>query len=422
MRLRLTMLPRLIAKIVDQRRVSLQALTACALASLMASSAHAQLQDALVYPNDPAIGSAALGESMTFSDTRPESPSNGVFVGPGGETSVLNVPSSTTPTMGKRTKYVNQPMLSQPMLPGSLLQSPSPMVQDAGIPCPCDPGCDFSYYGSAEALYFRRDYDERFTLSQFQIPPFDYEWGGRVTVGHIWDCVNGYEFVYAGPFKWTREMTVNSAGGNLQSRLATSGLPAGAISTFNNANLHRQVYQARLNNYEFNRRWWAWDVFSLLIGLRAVDYRESYGFFSQNAGGVGIYEDFTRNRMVGPQIGAEVNQPLGMRALVGFRGKAALLGNFSRNAVNLSNAGSAILGTSDSDVDVAGLFEFGTFVKYSLTPSVRLTAGYEMWYLPGVATVASQGLNIVSPGTAQKVNADDDLFLHGFSAGAQILY
>ncbi len=156
--------------------------------------------------------------------------------------------------------------------------------------------------------------------------------------------------------------------------------------------------------------------------MRAVDYREYYGFFSQSAAGAGIYEDFTRNRMFGPQIGGEFNQALGMRALVGFRGKAALLANFSRNAVNLQNAGLNILGVTDSDVDVAGLFEIGGNVKYSLTPSIRLTAGYEMWYLPGIATVASQGLNVISQGTAQKVDADDDLLLHGATFGAQILY
>lgn len=414
MRLRLTMLPRLFAKIVDPRRVSFKALTACALATLMATTVNAQLMDGLVYPSEAPVGSAALGESMSFSDY--QQPPNGVFVGPGGETSALNVPSAMDPSAGQRTKYVNQPWAQ-----GPFMQSP-PVLEETGIPCPCDPGCDFAYYGSVEALYFRREYDERFTLSQFQIPPFDYEWAGRVTAGHIWDCVNGYEFVYAGPFKWTRDMSATSAGGNLQSRMSVAGLVPGTISAFNNANIHTQTYQARMNTFEVNRRWWAWDVFSVLVGMRAVDYREYYGFFSQSAAGAGIYEDFTRNRMFGPQIGGEFNQALGMRALVGFRGKAALLANFSRNSVNLQNAGLNILGVTDSDVDVAGLFELGSNIKYSLTPSIRLTAGYEMWYLPGVATVASQGLNVISQGTAQKVDADDDLLLHGVTLGAQILY
>lgn len=415
MRLRLTMLPRLIAKIVDQRRVSLQALTACALATLLASTANAQLLDGLVYPSESAIGSAALGENMSFSDSS-SAPPSGIFVGPGGETSAMNVPSAMDPNVGQRNKYVSQTWPQGVNIPAQ------PAYQDAGIPCPCDPGCDFAYYGSIEALYFRREYDERFTLSQFRIPPFDYEWGGRVTAGHIWDCVNGYEFVYAGPFKWTRDMTATSGGGNLQSRLNPVGIVPGAISTFNNANIHHQTYQARLNTFELNRRWWAWDIFSVLIGMRAVDYREQYGFFSQGAAGTGIYENFTRNSMVGPQIGGEINQALGLRTLIGFRGKAALLANFSRSAVNLQNAGLSILDSSDSAVDVAGLFEFGANVKYSLTPSIRLTAGYEMWYLPSVATVASQGLNIVSPGTGDRVDNEDDLLLHGASLGAQILY
>ncbi len=415
MRLRLTMLPRLVAKLVRHGRVSMQALSACAFVTLWASTANAQL-DGNAYATGGAVGTAAIGQSMNFSDAS-QAPPN-IFVGPGGETSVTNVPSAFDPNAsGQRTKFVTQ---GWPQ--GGAVQAPA-AYQDSGIPCPCDQGCDFTYYASAEALYFRREYDERFTLSQFRIPPFDYEWAGRVTVGTIWDCVNGYEFVYAGPFKWSRDMSATSAGGNLLSRLTTAGgYVPGNISAFNNANIHTQTYQARLNSYEFNRRWWAWDIFSVLVGMRAVDYREYYGFFSQSAAGVGIYEDHVRNRLFGPQIGGEINQPFGLRTLVGFRGKGALLANFARNATNMQNAGLLLIDSVDSNVDVAGLFELGSYVKYSITPSIRLQAGYDLWYLPSVATVASQGLNVVSPGTAQKVNTDDDLFLHGASFGAQILY
>ncbi len=63
MRLRLTMLPRLIAKIVEQRRVSMRALTACALATLMASTVHAQLMDGLVYPSEAPSGAQRLGKA-----------------------------------------------------------------------------------------------------------------------------------------------------------------------------------------------------------------------------------------------------------------------------------------------------------------------------------------------------------------------
>lgn len=416
MRLSLTMLPRLIAKIVGQRRISMPALTACALATLWATTANAQLVDGLVYPSEAPVGSSALTQNMSLSDMPQSSPQGGLFVGPGGETSSLNVPSAMDPTAGKPTKYVNQAWAQGPFMQAQ------PTMQDAGIPCPCDPGCDFAYYGSAEALYFRRDNDERFTLSQFRMQQFDYEWAGRVTVGHIWDCVNGYEFVYAGPFDWNRSMGAFSPGGNLLSRMTATGLPIGAISTFNNANFHNQTYRARFNTFELNRRWWAWDVFSVLIGMRAVDYREDYAFISQNAFGTGIYTDSTRNRMFGPQIGGEYNQAFGLKALLGFKVKAAALANFDRNEVALTNANFQFIDSVNSDLDLAGLFEFGANLKYSLTPSIRLTAGYEVWYLPGVVTVPGQGINNVSPSIGDSISNDSSLVLHGAAFGAQILY
>ncbi len=445
MTIRFSLLSRLAARIVASRGCKFAQRTACvfALTSMLAATSHAQLIDGLVYTDQgDAIGSAALSQPVS-SDNYQVDPGTavgqGVYVGPGGPTSPMQVPSAMNPSMqtenrysnqgwptagqvkatGGRTKYVNQAMPQGPFMQNE------PIYSEPGysIPCPCDAGCDFTYYGSAEALYFRRDYDERFTLSQATaLPPFDYEWGGRVTVGQVWDCVNGYEAVYAGPFKWDRVSTVTGGGNAFQSRLVPVNLPVGSLSGFNNANTHNQVYRARMNSVEVNRRWWAWDVFSTLVGLRYVDYREQYGFSSAGMNGQGLYEDFTRNFMIGPQIGGDIMQPLGLRTLIGFKGKAALLANLSRNEVALQNNGAGILNAVDSDVDVAGLFEFGAYAKYSITPSIRLHAGYEFWYIPGVATVPSQNLNIVSSGTGIKVDADDDLLIHGGSFGAQILY
>jgi hypothetical protein len=319
---------------------------------------------------------------------------------------------------GGPTRLVNQPYAAGPFM------QEQPLYQDGGASFvnPCDAGCDIHCYASAEALYFRREHDERFTLSQnMRIEPFDYEWAGRVTVGRMLDCVNGYEFSYAGPFKWSREGTLN--GTNLQSKLATAGLPPSVISTFNDATYHSQLYQARLNSFEANRRCWEWDIFSTLIGLRVIEYRESYGFASTNPiDGSGLYQDQVRNIMIGPQVGGDFMKPLGLRTLVGVKGKAALLANFNRNQLLLQNAGVNIVDAVDNDVDVAGLGEFGAYIKYSVTPSIRLNAGYEVWYLPGVATIPGQNLRYVTPETGAKVFANDELLLHGASFGAQILF
>ncbi len=70
------------------------------------------------------------------------------------------------------------------------------------------PGCDVSWYINYEALLLRRDGDDRYTLTTFtRIPRFDYELGrigGRITSGRLFDCHNGIEAVYVGPYKWQR--------------------------------------------------------------------------------------------------------------------------------------------------------------------------------------------------------------------------
>ncbi len=288
---------------------------------------------------------------------------------------------------------------------------------------PCNPGCDVSYYFNYEALFLRRENDERFSLSRNSfMPDFDYEFGGRYTIGNLLDCVNGWEVVYAGPFDWQRQATVTGTG-TLQSQLQPlNGYTAAQISAFNSADVHSQAWRTQLQSYEFNRRWWVWDVISTMIGMRYVDYEEDYLFFSSGAAGTGLYSERLDNQLVGGQLGFDMLYPVSLRANVGVRGKAGVYANFSDRRTNLNNAGTAILNAGDSDVDVAGLFELGIFTNYHIVPSVRVTAGYEFWYLPGIATVPEQRPSLVSPASGTTVFDRDDLFLHGGSLGVQVLY
>jgi hypothetical protein len=59
-----------------------------------------------------------------------------------------------------------------------------------GTPC-ITPGCDVSWYLNYEALWLKREGDERFSLTRFaRLPKFDYELGrigGRITAGRVFD-------------------------------------------------------------------------------------------------------------------------------------------------------------------------------------------------------------------------------------------
>ena len=284
-------------------------------------------------------------------------------------------------------------------------------------------GCDVSVYASAEALWLRRGNDKYFTLSQNSyLPDFDYDLGGRFTVGRLFNCVDGWEGVFVGPYKWNRQAAVVGAG-NLQSRLVpNAGYTAAEVDTFNNANQHYQAWESKLNSFEVNRRWWSWDVLSTLVGMRYIDYTENYLFQSLSAQGVGTYSNRVKNRMAGVQVGGDIFYPVSLRGNMGFRGKAGVYANFDENTVYLQNGATTIVNAGDNTVDVAGLIEMGVFANYQVVPSVRLTAGYEFWYMPGTLSVPGQSPQFINPSTGTRADNDNELFLHGGSVGAQILF
>lgn len=290
-------------------------------------------------------------------------------------------------------------------------------------PDPCNPGCDVSWYVNYDALWLRREGDERFSLSRNSfLPDFDYERGGRYTVGRLLDCVNGWEASYVGPYNWDRSATVTGAG-TLQSRLtASNGFGPADIDTFNNANSHTQIWSSELDSFELNRRWWTWDVLSTLIGIRYIDYEENYLLSSLSPQGNGLFSERVENKMIGAQVGADIMYPVSLRTNVGFRGKAGVYANFDERTTFLSNDNTILLNAGDDSVEVAGLIEMGVFANYQIVPSVRLTAGYEFWYLPGIATVPEQGPSLITPASGTTVFNDSELFLHGGSVGVQVLF
>ncbi len=292
-------------------------------------------------------------------------------------------------------------------------------------PDPCNPGCDVAWYVNYDALWLRREGDKRFSLSRnTTLEDFDYEFGGRYTVGRLLDCVNGWEGVYTGPYEWERQGTITGAA-NLQSQFQVNpltGFTAADITAFNNANTHTQFYEAKMQSFELNRKWWTWDVLSTLIGIRYVDYEENYAFASTSAAGSGLYTEAVDNRMVGAQVGADILYPVNLRTSIGLRGKGGVYANFDERATFLRNAGTILLNTGDEDVEVAGLIELGVHGNYQIVPSIRLTAGYEFWYMPGVATVPEQSPSVLTPASGTTVFNESDLFLHGGSVGAQILF
>jgi len=85
------------------------------------------------------------------------------------------------------------------------------------------------------------------------------------TIGQKFDCSDGWEFTYVGPFEWESHQEAFGAG------FDSSFIPDGvSVSAFNDAVFHSQSYETKWNSFEFNQKRWAWDVFSQTWGARYI--------------------------------------------------------------------------------------------------------------------------------------------------------
>jgi hypothetical protein len=292
-----------------------------------------------------------------------------------------------------------------------------------GNPC-CPQNCH-SFYVGYESLFFRRKTDETFTLSTGRfLDTFDYEFGNRITLGQMLDCTDGVEFVYTGALKWGRSRIDQSSSGALNSLLTTDGGYVNSqIDTFDGAIRHIQAEQSKLQSYETNRRWFAEDVMSTLLGLRVIQLNESFLFDSVDQDfGAGSYRKSTRNYLVGAQIGSDVYRPLGQRLSIGQRTRAGVFANFNKGETALANRGSFLIFARDNDIDLAGLIQYGATARYRILPKVSAVGGYEGWVLAGVSSVSDQSYTPVTPTSGLTYDAKDTLFFHGATGGLEILW
>lgn len=308
-------------------------------------------------------------------------------------------------------------------LPWGELQAAESIDADInGLPPDFVFGCPSSLFGHVEAFALNREGDSGASLSDnFGLGGFGYERGARVTVGRAYDCLDGWELSFVGPFKW--DLRGEFTGNAVNSRfLPAGGLTGADVSAFVNTAFQRQRFTSELNSFEFNKKWWGWDVISTSVGLRYVNIREKLNLFSVgSAPGAdqGLFSIDTNNHLAGIQFGAELYQPIGNRWSFGGKLKLGPYGTFSDKRTRLTNAGLQIINNDADRAQLAFLGEGGFFANFRLTQRITLWAGYEAWYVYGVALAAEQAFVPMSPQTGTSTKKDGDIFYHGGTAGVQ---
>lgn len=288
---------------------------------------------------------------------------------------------------------------------------------------PCAP-CEPYRYVLVEGLYMERDGERNFSLSpNFAMDGFDLEWGSRITIGSVADCVHGYEVSYTGPFDWDMSGQLSDLGSSIDT-FVTPGLPvtAASLSTFDNATDQRQTYTADYWSLEANKTLHGWEMAKLLVGARYINYDEEYNYFSTNANGNGRLRSAVENQMFGLQVGMDLLFPVCCYGYTDFRARIGGFINSADSQFTVINAGSTTVANFDSDEEIAGVIELGSGFRYQVGEILSLRAGAEMWYLAGVATAPDQFRNVIQPTTGRNIRMDDDVFFTGFTLGAELKY
>ncbi|TWU41333.1 hypothetical protein Q31b_27720 [Novipirellula aureliae] len=299
----------------------------------------------------------------------------------------------------------------------------------AGCGTPCDP----YMFVMVEALYMQHQGDARPLIGQsFRSDDFDFEWGTRLTFGSVPDCVHGMEITYVGPFDWDLGMSgplnpaLNFAGTG--GAMSTDSLLGPFFDDFTAVDEERVEYSAEFWSLEANKTLVGWEVAKVLFGGRYINYDESYRYSFSQPGAAGSFNSETDNSMYGLQIGLDMLFPVSCHGYMDFRGRAGGYLNFAESNVGgfkgvAGGATPTFQPFSDSDdSDIAGVFELGAGYRYDLGQMLSMRAGVEGWYVTGVANAEDQARQVISRGSFQSIDNDDDFFVFGFNFGAQIKY
>ncbi len=304
----------------------------------------------------------------------------------------------------------------------------------------CNP-CTPSRYGMIEALYMEPNRSSRVSYSpDFGLSSVDFEFAPRLTIGSVPDCARGCEVTWTGVFNWDRfGSLVDATNNDIQTYLRPDstlvndelGVFTGALTpplnpTQTGATSQSQVYETEYWSIEANRTLVGWDVAKLLFGVRYAEYDEEFLYASKLATlyPTAVLGSEVKNQMLGIQGGLELLYPVGKFAYADFRSRVGVFANFVDSDVQLVNGFSptsqtSVIANFEDTTELAGLFELGTGYRYQVGEILSLRGGAEFLYISGIATATDQLPFVIGTGTGRNVNANDDIFIYGFSFGAE---
>ena len=271
-----------------------------------------------------------------------------------------------------------------------------------------------------------RDGKDSFTLSpNYNLGGFDLETGGRITIGSVPNCVEGFEASFTGLLQWDMASALVAPGGGIVTVLTPAGtLIATDLSAFNDTVVaSSQAYQAEYWSVEASKSLISWDYAKLLYGIRYSEYDEDYVHYSlNNAGQTGLLASSVKNRLVGIQGGLDLLYPISRHGFTDFRSRIGACVNFAESEFGVINDTTFLIANSDDEAGLAAIAELGAGVRYQVGQMLAVRAGVELWYLTGIAAANEQFASVLAPTTGGDVVSNDDFLVTGISVGAELRY
>ncbi len=253
-------------------------------------------------------------------------------------------------------------------------------------------------YAGYDALWFQRAGNDSYPgLGAPLLGNLGVEYSGRYVLGSTKDGESN-EFVFAGPFHWQREWDPNRMIDRTDAYTLASTV---------------QRQSSQLSSYESNdvRNVDEWSITK--SGWRIIDYNEQLTSIAPSSVSHQRLNVATNNLLIGFHFGGRTYHPITQRISLSTKGMLGGFLNVSRSSFSFTDNGSLISQDRDRGTRLAGLLELGLGANVRLTSRTKLHVGYEMWYIPGMATASNNMPGGLNAGTTIRLRADDDVLFHG---------
>jgi hypothetical protein len=197
--------------------------------------------------------------------------------------------------------------------------------------------------------------------------------------------------------------------------------PAGFGGIWNQVDLTKLSIQSAMGDVEANVWMKTTSWFEWCVGVRYLDYQETYGIFvDDTALTTGVadpthsaqYSSEIHDRIVAPQLGFQCEKDLAYWVAVGASGKGAWGCNFLETQTTLER-GDGLTVRNQNNVNQFGqVYEAALYADFAISQTFHIRAGYQCLWLVSVPQATSQiDFNLLNTGAS--VQSNSSIFFHG---------